>query len=260
VADSALGRDFAGGPDERSRLFFRAPYDPAEIRNATLAYDAAVSKIDKALAPLLAAVGNRVILVVLADHGESLGEHGLHFAHDFTVYDELLRVPFLVRAPGLAPGRSPAPVSLIDVLPTICTLARWECPRGLDGVAVPLDDGVSDADRPARTLFAASAPLRQRYDCPWLTVPGLEGRWTAAIAGQRKLIRVPTPEGPQYRAYDLRTDLEEIEDRFDPALDAPLVSALDAWTKSAIPSRADSTQSRPRDDLTRELEELGYLD
>jgi arylsulfatase A-like enzyme len=260
LGESAIGRDFAAGPDERSRLFFRAPYEPAEIRAATLAYDAAVSKIDKALAPVIAAVGDHTIVVLLADHGESLGEHGLHFAHDFTVYDELLRVPFLVKAPGLVPGRSAAPVSLIDVLPTLCTLARFECPGELDGTALPFDDNVSDADRPARMLFAASAPLRQRYDCPWLEVPGLEGRWTAAVAGERKLIRVPTPEGPRYRAYDLRADPDETADRFDPALDASLVSALEAWTKSAIPSRADSTRSRPRDDVTRELEELGYLD
>jgi arylsulfatase A-like enzyme len=260
LSETAIGRDFAGGADERARLFFRAPYDPAEIHAATLAYDAAVAKIDKALAPLLAAVGDHAILVVLADHGESLGEHGLHFAHDFTVYDELLRVPLLVKAPGLAPGRSSTPASLIDVMPTLCALVRWECPDGLDGIALPLATGVANDGPPARTLFAASAPVRQRYDCPWLTVPGLGGRWTAAVAGERKLIRVPTPDGPRYRAYDLRADPDETTDRFDPALDASLVGALDEWTENAIPSRTDSTRSRPRDDMTRELEELGYLD
>jgi arylsulfatase A-like enzyme len=260
LPDSAIRRDFAGGSAERSRLFFRAPYDAAEIQATVRAYDAAVAKIDTALPPLLAAVGDDAIVIVLADHGESLGEHGLHFAHDFTVYDELLRVPLLVKAPGLAPGRSLAPASLIDVLPTLCALADLECPGALSGIALPIGENVSDGERLERVLFAASAPMRQRYDCPWLTVPGLEGRWTAALFGDRKLIRVPTAKVPRYHAFDLRADPAETVDRFDLLLDAQRIRTLDEWTKNAVPARLSTTRSEPRDEVTRELEELGYLD
>jgi arylsulfatase A-like enzyme len=122
----------------------------------------------------------------------------------------------MLRAPGVAPAIDSTAVSLLDVLPTFCALADLDCADDLDGARLPRTGGDDDPSRfSQRTLYAASAPVRSRYRCPWLLVPGIEGRVTMALAGQRKLIRIPTPTGPAYRAYDLAADPAEAVDRFD---------------------------------------------
>jgi arylsulfatase A-like enzyme len=150
---------------------------------------------------------------------------------------------------------------LLDVAPTICTLARLDCPPAIDGSTLPGVTGGPQRNDAARTLFAASAPARRRYACPWLPVPGLEGRWTAAIVEGRKLIRMPTRAGATFRAFDLRRDPLELVDRYDHDADAALALRLEEWsaTAAAIDSRRLAVPAIA-DDVARELEELGYLE
>jgi len=80
--------------------------------------------IDEGLGSLLATIdelglADRTILIISSDHGEAFGEHGVT-AHGRTLYDELVRVPLLIDAPGGGEGRVIAtPVSLMDLGPTI---------------------------------------------------------------------------------------------------------------------------------------------
>ncbi len=60
-------------------------------------------------------------ILFLSDHGDMLGERGLWFKMSFR--DGSARVPLMLAAPGLAPGRRDAPVSTLDVLPTLAELA-----------------------------------------------------------------------------------------------------------------------------------------
>jgi len=257
--ETPITLDFTRSTAARSRIFFEAPYPPAVIAETRDAYDASIMRIDAALGRLFDRLPSDAIVAVLADHGESLGEHGLHFAHDFSLFDELLHVPLLLRAPGLIPGEHSTPVSLIDVLPTICALADLACDDDLDGRRLPGTGGADDSPALSqRTLYAASSPVRARYDCPWLRVPGLEGRWTMALAGRRKLIRVPTPSGTEYRAYDLSADPGELVDRFDADIDGVLATKLDAWSaEAARPTGASVALPKT---VTRELRALGYLE
>ena len=82
----------------------------ASLRRFIRAYHADVSAADAALGELLAAaesigLSDRTIVVVTADHGEGLGQHGLldHAAH---LYEEQIRVPLLMRWPGAARRRA----------------------------------------------------------------------------------------------------------------------------------------------------------
>ena len=257
--ETRITRDFARSTRARSRIFFEAPYSTADVDATRDAYDAAIARIDAALGRLLDRLPSQSIVVVLADHGESLGEHGLYFAHDFSLYDELLRVPLMLRAPGVAPAIDSTAVSLIDVLPTICALADLDCADDLDGARLPRTGGDDDHSRfSRRTLYAASAPARSRYRCPWLLVPGLEGRLTMALAGQRKLIRIPTPTGAAYRAYDLAADPAEAVDRFDASSDHALAADLSAWSAAAA-TPPSAAKQLPKT-VTRELRSLGYLE
>src|SRR5205823_5536801 len=76
----------------------------------------------------------RTIVVVLADHGESLGDHGEE-DHGIFLYDSVLQVPLIVRAPSLSPRRIGAVVRIVDVMPTVLDLLNLPAPR-LDGVSL----------------------------------------------------------------------------------------------------------------------------
>jgi hypothetical protein len=66
---------------------------------------------------------DKTAIIVVGDHGESLGEHGI-VAHGYHLYTPHTKVPFIVRVPGLPAQRSPIPVGHVDLAPTMVNLAR----------------------------------------------------------------------------------------------------------------------------------------
>jgi choline-sulfatase len=103
---------------------------PEQVERARRAYYGAVSYVDDKVGELLGALertGLRddTIVVVLSDHGDMLGERGLWYK--MTFFEDSVRVPLLVHAPRrFAPARVAAPVSLLDLLPTLVELAEDE--------------------------------------------------------------------------------------------------------------------------------------
>jgi arylsulfatase A-like enzyme len=83
---------------------------------------------------------DKTILIAVADHGESLGDHG-EFLHGDSYFDSVVKVPMLIRVPGL-PGNASALkplVSHVDLLPTVLDLVGAVAPAGIDGrSAVPM--------------------------------------------------------------------------------------------------------------------------
>lgn len=99
------------------------------------------------------------IVVFLSDHGENLGAHGLW--HKMVAYEESIRVPLIIRVPEgkMQAVRSKAPVSLIDVAPTLsslCGLPMHNDWRGANLAPVLCGD---DGPPPTRPLFALHRPL-----------------------------------------------------------------------------------------------------
>jgi len=87
-------------------------------------YRGEIQYMDEQVGRLLAAVDGaglreRSVVVFAADHGEALGEEGVWFAHGSGLGDDQVRVPLLLRAPDVAPGRRSDVVSLRDVRPTL---------------------------------------------------------------------------------------------------------------------------------------------
>ena len=140
-----------------------APYGRADTRDArppAARYDDEVAIADREAGRVIAALGPRepsTLIVVAADHGESFGEHG-EFTHGIFVYDTTLRVPLLMRGPGLAgPAAVPAPVSLVDVAPTALK-ALGLPPADTDGIDLgPLVAGA----RPRRTARSTRSRSRR---------------------------------------------------------------------------------------------------
>ena len=77
---------------------------------------------------------DRTAIVLTSDHGEGLGDHGL-FAHGENLFDELVTIPLIVRAPGLSGGRSlDGPAQLEDLMPTMLAMLGLPVPTGIDGM------------------------------------------------------------------------------------------------------------------------------
>src|SRR5262249_31037271 len=121
-------------------------------------YATRVARFDTALARLLGVLHARglwdsTIAILLADHGEGLDvEHG-RFHHGGRLHEDVIRVPLLVRAPGILPRTVATPVSLVDVMPTVRELVGLRRRPGLDGISLaPLVRG--GPEPPERALFA----------------------------------------------------------------------------------------------------------
>ncbi len=92
------------------------------------------------------------VVLLTADHGESFGENGRYFSHTHTTTPDVARVPMILRAPGLAPGRSSDLVHHVDVLPTLLDLAELPIPPEARGL--PLARFVREGrSLPDRTVY-----------------------------------------------------------------------------------------------------------
>ena len=171
-----------------------APYDaPPEYRSGRAPYDGEVAYADAMLGALVARLQqaralDRTLIVVTADHGESLGEHG-ETTHGLFAYDATLAVPLVLSAPHLTARTIDAPVSHVDLMPTI-----------LDLVGVRLDaqlDGESLARAPAADRVLQFEALDASITRGWAPLRGIVQRgW--------KYIDLPEPE-----LYDLASDPHE---------------------------------------------------
>lgn len=95
-------------------------------------YDSEIAFTDYYIDDLLKVVdrGNTIIIFT-ADHGEEFGEHGSQY--HYTLHGEVMRVPLIIKGPGIAPRTDDDPAQQIDILPTILALAGIEAPAGLPG-------------------------------------------------------------------------------------------------------------------------------
>ena len=112
------------------------PHEPYEARAGHAfgsrdvdRYDSEVAASDETtgkLVELFRRVHPNGVVIMTADHGEEFGDHGGRY-HGTTVYEEQVRVPLVINAPGLSPATVQQPVQTIDLLPTV--LAGLEIPR-----------------------------------------------------------------------------------------------------------------------------------
>jgi choline-sulfatase len=111
-----------------------------QVRTARRAYYGAVSYVDDQIGVLLKALDDArfaadTIVLLIADHGDMLGERGLWYKMNF--FEPACRIPLIVHAPARFAARHvQSSASLVDILPTLCDLAgvgSAECVTSLDG-------------------------------------------------------------------------------------------------------------------------------
>jgi arylsulfatase A-like enzyme len=115
--------------------------DQRDLDHIIAAYDAEIRSVDEAFGELLSGLeqlglAENALVIFTSDHGEEFGEHGVVGWHSHTLYDELLRVPLLIRFPnGLAAGATiDSQVRLLDVAPTVTSVVGLAAPETFEGV------------------------------------------------------------------------------------------------------------------------------
>ena len=115
-----------------------ARLDDRQLAEMMAGYYGMVAQLDHAIGRVLAALddtrqADETLVIVTTDHGELLGDHQMLFKGPFH-YDGLLRVPLVVRGPGVVRGAAvAAPVGLVDLVPTILAVAGQPIPSTVEG-------------------------------------------------------------------------------------------------------------------------------
>lgn len=226
-----------------------APYRPPPEfarRSAGDLYDGEVAFIDATLGGFLdrlSASGrlDETLVVVLADHGESLGDHGER-THGTFAYDSTLRVPWILWGRGIRPQVFAETVRQVDVMPTLLDLLSVPPPEGIVGQSLrPYLTGELRYEAPPSYFEAMNAHLAQ----DWAPLSGV-------VQEGHKLIRLPIPE-----LYDVATDPKETENLFrqKTGLADRLQKTLDE-----ISAGSEVAAAAPPDQETiQKLRALGYL-
>jgi arylsulfatase A-like enzyme/Flp pilus assembly protein TadD len=176
-----------------------APPEPFAREYAADLYGGEVAYVDDCLGKLFryldaSGLTAKTLIVLTADHGESLGEHG-ELTHGYFAYNSTLHVPLILRADALLPAGKVDRhlISHIDVFPTICDLLRVKKPGVLQGQSLlPLLQGLPFSEKP---VYFES--LEAYYGNNWAPLRGV-------IRGHVKFIDLPLPE-----LYDLDSDFQE---------------------------------------------------
>ncbi|MEQ9039179.1 MAG: choline-sulfatase [Silicimonas sp.] len=226
--------------DPHSKRIFDAndwrSYDitEAQIARARRGYFANISYLDDKIGEILQILDDtrqEAVVLFVSDHGDMLGERGLWFK--MSMYEGSARVPLMIAAPGLAPGRVDTPVSTLDIGPTLAEIA------GIDVSEIaPWTDGTSllpvaagEPRGPVPIEYAAEAsitPIVALRDGPW------------------KFVRCPADPDQLFNLDDDRNELTNLAT--DPAHADTLTRLSDLtdtrWDLAGFDAQVRASQAR----------------
>ncbi len=222
-------------------------------------YDAMIRYADDQLARLLARLDfDDTVVIVLADHGESLGERFHKLDHGAQLFDEEIRIPLILRAPGLAPRRVATPVETTALLPTVLQLLEVQpsSPRPAQGQSLlPLLRG-DDAGWRGFVFSAARAGSKRHADRGYQL--DRSRRMDAIRSSRFKLIRYPGHTEDYLELYDLEADPGEhdnVAGRF-PAIRDEYLKRLEHWLGD---DGTDAQDPEIDPEVLDKLRQLGYV-
>lgn len=168
---------------------FRERYAPDPYQGEIAYADSALARLERELRKKLG--DESLLIVVVGDHGEGLGEHG-EATHGFLLYEPTLRVPLILSGPRVPRGKVlPGPAQTVDLYPTLLKLLDVPATAGLDGAPLAFD-GKQDPAR--RAYFETELPWR---NYGWSPMYG-------ASDGRFKFI-----DSPRAELFDLDRDPRE---------------------------------------------------
>ncbi len=228
-------------------------------------YDQEISYTDEHIGRLVRALHDEgslddTAIIFTSDHGEEFGEHG--GAYHRTLYEEVLRVPFIVRAPGLAPRTDDRRVEQVDFLPTVYGLL------GITAPELPGRDVLAPAERDGRWLY-----FERQHPQLWNQHGVFDGRHklivveavdTSLIAesmrhGLPKIRREVQNVIPGIYLYDLVADPGETTNLYteDHALGRALLARLVEYMESGSP--VETPRIEVDEKTLKKLRSLGYI-
>ncbi len=230
-------------------------------------YDEEIAFTDREIDRLLnayAAIADwqQALAIFSSDHGESMMEHEGWFTHGYQVYEEIVRVPLVVRGPGVTAGARQGLASTLDIAPTVLRFAGATAPADLGGV-----DLLGSPIPGDRSVFVESAHGRPtaRRQFQWRSERRGRRKWVVAL--NRRSGRIV-----ETRLYDLESDPGERHPTAWSAERDPPPTLLDLCRAdpdpAGVPQRyrkgvriASPKVSDRADERAREgLRALGYLD
>ncbi len=216
-------------------------------------YQAEIATADAALGELIAALEEdglleRTILVLTADHGEGLGEHG-ESTHSFLCHDATLHVPLIVRLPDGEHGgtRVSQPVGTVDVLPTVLELLGIDAPDRIQGRSLRAAWSGDGDGLPARPYYAEALSPRTSHGFGELRM------W---LEDGLKYVH-----GPRSELYRIDDDPRELRDLLaaDPSAGDAARERLSRFLRSAAPVSSGADASGLDEETRQRLAALGYV-
>jgi arylsulfatase A-like enzyme/Tfp pilus assembly protein PilF len=224
------------------------PFQSRFPRTRDGAYDAEIASADAQVGRLVSALRadrrlDDTLVIIVADHGEMLGEHG-ELTHGFFIYEAATHIPLIVSGPGVPARVVSDQVRIVDVAPTALSLLGIPVPKQMQGAnLMPVARGQHLG------LVAHAESWYPRYHYGWSELRSIQDE-------RFKMIRAPRPE-----LYDIATDPREEHDR-----SAENASRLDVLGRAldefeSRTARAGAPEGpRPIDAETEErLAALGYV-
>jgi arylsulfatase A-like enzyme/Flp pilus assembly protein TadD len=249
---------------ERDENFFcwvhlydpHAPYDPPMEYKQKYPSDPYLGEIaftDEVIGRLLAWLedsGRResTVVAVVSDHGEAFGEHG-EKTHAILLHQATTAVPWVMAGPGLPSGETiSAPVSGVDVAPTLAWLAGQEPPNDStrDGRVALEIDALKDSAAGARLIY--SETLLPTFQYGWAPLQGVRRAEWQLISGRFKEI---------FNLNDDPRELIDVKDR-EPDVLARLETDLEAFPTDDPHQDGEARLELSRSEM-EQLEALGYL-
>ncbi len=223
------------------------PYDPpADLKRrfATAPYDGEIASVDRVVGGLVSAVSSDALVIVTADHGESLGDHG-EATHGVFLYEATLHVPLVIRFPDRhgAGAKATTRVRLADIAPTLLDVAGVTVPASVEGRSLlPLVGAPAAEDRP---VYSETSYPRRAFG------------WSPLISWRAD--RFLFVRAPRRELYDLVADpsasrnIEGTRSRVADGLD----SELGQFLKGGGPAARTSARIDPA--VSERLAALGYV-
>ncbi len=239
-----------------SGKFSLPPDDAAQL---VALYDGEIAWTDQHVGKMLdvldeLGLAGDTVVIVTSDHGEEFFEHD-GFGHNKTLYEEAVRIPLIVRYPGVVPAgkRVPELASIIDIAPTVMDLVGLDpLPDVMGRSLVPSLDGGPPSEAPVALLELVAGGKRPAQ----VAVRTPDWKWISK-----------REDGATIGLFDLEADPDEQNDlsASDPELLALARSAAKR-ARAALkelealhPAGAAASPAVP-EELERQLRGLGYLD
>lgn len=224
-----------------------SPPDPYRTQHEGALYDGEVAYVDAALGRLFDFLDRNdifenTIVVLTADHGESLDDHG-EVHHGFFAYNEVLRIPLVVYSPRIRSGRIDQYVSHVDIFPTVCDLLNIEKPDFLQGISMI---SIMNGKKTPQSIFYFES-LYPFYSLGWAPLRGF-------IEKGEKFIDSPIPE-----LYDLKNDSGELNNLVKEKRIDVYKERLDRIIEELSNPEMSGQRRKVDPEALRRLASLGYI-